>query len=59
MCRFVVCFPADVKIAAQAYLTAFYGAFGFVKVSEKYLEDGIAHIDMELSASKLSIDSTC
>jgi ElaA protein len=35
-----------IRIGAQAHLEAFYGAFGFVKVSEPYDEDGILHIDM-------------
>ncbi|MDM8357767.1 GNAT family N-acetyltransferase [Pandoraea communis] len=37
---------APLRIGAQAYLEAFYGAFGFVKVSEPYDEDGIMHIEM-------------
>lgn len=35
-----------VRISAQTYLEEFYGAFGFVPVSEMYLEDGIPHIEM-------------
>jgi ElaA protein len=35
-----------IKIAAQRRLKDFYGSFGFVPVSDVYLEDGIAHIDM-------------
>ncbi len=35
-----------VKIGAQAYLQKFYGSFGFVRVSDDYLEDGIPHLDM-------------
>lgn len=35
-----------IRIGAQAHLEAFYGSFGFVKVSEPYDEDGILHIDM-------------
>jgi len=34
------------RIGAQAHLEAFYGAFGFVKASEPYDEDGIMHIEM-------------
>ncbi|WP_353336345.1 GNAT family N-acetyltransferase [Bifidobacterium psychraerophilum] len=37
-----------IKIAAQSYLEEFYGHFGFMPVSEVYLEDGIPHIDMVL-----------
>lgn len=39
------------RIAAQVYLKAFYGAFGFLPISESYLEDGIAHLDMLLPAA--------
>jgi ElaA protein len=35
-----------IRIGAQAHLEAFYGAFGFRKISEPYDEDGILHIDM-------------
>lgn len=35
-----------IKIGAQSYLEKFYASFGFVKISEEYLEDGIPHIDM-------------
>jgi ElaA protein len=34
------------RIGAQRYLERFYGEFGFVRSSEPYDEDGIAHIDM-------------
>ena len=37
---------AALRIGAQAHLEAFYGAFGFVKASEPYDEDGILHIEM-------------
>lgn len=40
-----------IKIQAQEYLKDFYGALGFVPVSEVYLEDGIPHIDMLRSHS--------
>jgi len=33
-------------LSAQAHLQAFYQRHGFVAVSDSYLEDGIAHIDM-------------
>jgi ElaA protein len=35
-----------VRISAQAHLQSLYGAHGFVAVSEPYLEDDIAHIEM-------------
>jgi ElaA protein len=38
-----------VRISAQKYLEKFYRDFGFVAVSEPYLEDGIPHIEMLLS----------
>lgn len=31
---------------AQAHLKDFYASFGFEAISEKYLEDGILHLDM-------------
>ena len=40
-------FPGSaIRISAQAHLEKFYGASGFEKVSEPYLEDGIPHIEM-------------
>lgn len=36
----------DITIGAQTYLEEFYRCHGFVPVSDPYLEDGIAHIDM-------------
>lgn len=40
-------FPNEnVRISAQEYLKGFYEKFGFVKVSESYLEDDILHIEM-------------
>lgn len=35
-----------VKIAAQLYLEGFYESLGFKRISDKYLQDGIAHVDM-------------
>jgi len=40
----------DIALSAQSHLRAFYGSFGFVPVSEEYVEDGIPHIDMRLAA---------
>ncbi len=37
---------AFVRISAQSYLKRFYESFGFVKVSDEYLEDDIPHIEM-------------
>lgn len=40
-------FPTQpTRIGAQAYLERFYGAFGFVKASDIYIEDDIPHIEM-------------
>ena len=38
-----------IRISAQAYLQAFYASLGFEPVSQPYLEDGIAHLQMRLS----------
>jgi len=38
--------PVAVRIGAQRYLERFYGEFGFVRVSDDYLEDGIVHLEM-------------
>lgn len=37
---------AEIRIEAQLYLERFYGSYGFGRVSEEYLEDGILHVDM-------------
>ena len=36
----------DIRISAQQHLTTFYNRFGFVQVSEMYLEDDIPHVEM-------------
>jgi ElaA protein len=36
----------DVRISAQVYLERFYVEFGFLPVSEPYLEDAIPHLEM-------------
>lgn len=42
-----VTFPSvGMRISAQAHLERFYNEFGFSKVSDTYLEDGIPHIEM-------------
>jgi ElaA protein len=38
--------PTAIRIGAQKYLERFYGAFGFVRVSGDYDEDGIPHLEM-------------
>ena len=41
------CWPqAPMKISAQDYLQRFYEQYGFVRVSDVYLEDGIPHVEM-------------
>lgn len=37
---------SDIRISAQEYLKSFYEKFGFLKVSDSYLEDDIPHIEM-------------
>jgi len=36
----------NIRISAQEYLQEFYEKFGFVKVTDRYLEDDIPHIAM-------------
>lgn len=38
-----------VKISAQSYLEKFYTDFGFQRISEDYLEEGIPHVSMLLT----------
>ena len=35
-----------IRISAQEYLQGFYEHYGFIRVSEVYLEDGIPHVEM-------------
>ena len=35
-----------IRISAQDYLEKFYGQYGFARVSDVYLEDGIPHVEM-------------
>ncbi len=48
----------QIRIEAQAHLSAFYGGAGFQPCSEVFLEDGIPHIEMfydsRQSAGKIS-----
>lgn len=41
----------DIRISAQHYLEKFYSDFGFVSVSDPYMEDNIPHIEMLLKRS--------
>jgi len=41
------CWPkTPIRISAQDYLQAFYEQYGFLRVSEVFLEDGIPHVEM-------------
>lgn len=35
-----------IRLQAQVYLEQFYQSFGFKRISEPYLEDGIPHVDL-------------
>lgn len=37
-----------IAIGAQVYAQSFYERAGFVRVSDEYIEDGIAHVEMML-----------
>ena len=39
-------------ISAQSYLLKFYEEFGFRKVSEEYIEEGLPHTDMILDLKR-------
>ena len=43
---------APIDLSAQAHLEGFYGSLGFVAISERYLMDGIDHLDMRRAASR-------
>ena len=45
---------SPIKLSAQSHLSRFYGSFGFVPVSEEYLEDDIPHVDMQRPAAVTS-----
>ncbi len=36
-----------ITLSAQEHLQHFYAQFGFVSISDMYLEDGIPHVDMK------------
>jgi ElaA protein len=40
-----------VRISAQAHLERFYNGFGFARVGDDYLEDGIPHVEMLRTAA--------
>ncbi len=41
------CWPeTPIRISAQEYLQGFYAGYGFLRVSDMYLEDGIPHVEM-------------
>ncbi|MCA9500102.1 MAG: GNAT family N-acetyltransferase [Nitrospira sp.] len=40
-----------IRISAQEYLQSFYAHYGFLRVSNVYLEDGIPHVEMVKDAS--------
>ena len=41
-----------VELNAQARLAAWYEAFGFARCSDEWVEDGIPHVQMRLTASR-------
>jgi len=48
--RCTALWPRDaIRISAQAHLQRYYGQHGFATVSDEYLEDGIAHVQMRRS----------
>ena len=42
---------SPIKLSAQSHLKRFYESFGFVPVSEEYIEDEIPHVDMQRPAA--------
>ena len=38
--------PGPIRIQAQSYAQGFYALFGFKRVSDEFLEDGIPHVEM-------------
>ncbi len=43
-----------VRIHAQEYLQQFYARYGFARISDVYLEDGIPHVEMRREALDIS-----
>jgi ElaA protein len=47
MQRCYECYGAvPLRISAQTYLEEFYQSFGFVSTDDRYLEDGLPHVEM-------------
>jgi ElaA protein len=47
LARCAVLWPGQpIRISAQAHLQRFYARHGFATVSDPYLDDGIAHVQM-------------
>lgn len=46
------CGAVPVHLSAQAHLERFYGSFGFARVGDDYLEDGIPHVGMTLHPAR-------
>lgn len=44
---------SSIQLQGQVYLQEFYQSFGFEPVSDSYDEDGIPHVDMKLTDSKM------
>lgn len=44
-----------IELGGQSHLQKFYGSFGFVAISEDYLEDGIPHVDMRLEPQESAV----
>lgn len=44
-----------IELGGQSHLQKFYGSFGFVAISEEYLEDGIPHVDMRLEPQENAV----
>ena len=42
----------SIKLQAQEHLVSYYSRFGFKPVSDRYVWDGIPHIDMEIEIRK-------
>ena len=49
---------APIRLAAQAHLERFYGAYGFVGMGDRYMDDGIVHLDMLRPAGAGTKDAT-
>ena len=49
---------SDIVVAAQTYLLDFYHSLGFINEGAEYLEDGIPHQDMRLSATSTNAVAT-